>query len=126
MMTTSLKRLRAGAFAAVFAALALSGCSTMDRSVALATDPVVPVAVGEASAVSAFDLASAMLRAGFTKDDILKYGPEVHKALAGSGGAQVRVGKVVAAMFAVHGDGLYVTSRTRGTFVQPIGGTGAG
>jgi hypothetical protein len=36
------------------------------------------------------------------------------------GGAQVRTGRIVEAMFAIHGDQLYVTSRTRGTFVQPL------
>jgi hypothetical protein len=32
---------------------------------------------------------------------------------------------MVDALFAVHGDKLYVTSRTRGTFVMPLGKGGA-
>jgi hypothetical protein len=99
----------------------LAGCTTMDQSVALATQPVMAIAVGDARAVSADDLASAMVGAGFVKDDILRYGPDVEQALATSGGAQVRQNKMVDALFAVHGDKLYVTSRTRGTFVMPLG-----
>jgi hypothetical protein len=103
----------------------LAGCTTMDQSVALATQPVMAIAVGDARAVSPDDLASAMVGAGFAKDDILSYGPDVEQALASSGGAQVRQNKMVDALFAVHGDKLYVTSRTRGTFVMPLGKGGA-
>jgi hypothetical protein len=102
--------------------VALGGCSaTMDRSVLLATEPVVAVSVGEQAFVSAFDLAQAMLRAGFTRDEVLKLGPSVHSALATSGGAQVRQNKQVSAIFAVYGDRLYVTSLARGTFAMQMG-----
>jgi len=113
-----------GTYAALILLLVgLSGCTTaIDRSVALSTEPVTAISVGEATAVSAYDLAEAMLRAGFTREDILRYGPAIHDALATSGGAQVREGQIVSALFAVHSDQLYVTSRTRGTFVQPLGG----
>jgi hypothetical protein len=84
------------------------------------SQPVSNVVVGEAAEVSAYDLAEAMLRAGFTRDQILQYGPQVRRSLATSGGAQVRDGKVVGALFSIHGNQLYVTSRSRGTFVQTI------
>jgi hypothetical protein len=103
------------------ASLALSGCTTIDRSMALSYEIVTPITVGDAAAISAYDLAEAMLRAGFSRDQILRDGPAVRNALATSGGAQLRSGKMVEALFAVHGDRLYVTSRTRGTFVQPLG-----
>jgi hypothetical protein len=93
----------------------------MDRSVILATDPVVPISVGEQAFVSAFDLADAMLRAGFSRDEVLELGPSVHSALATSGGAQIRQNKSVSAILAVYGDKLYVTSLARGTFAVPIG-----
>lgn len=107
---------------AIVVLFALSGCMTVDQSVALATQPVTAVAIGDANKVSAYDLASAMLQAGFSQDDILRYGPDVDDALATAGGAQVRQDKMVSALFAVHGNRLYVTSRTRGTFVVPLGG----
>jgi hypothetical protein len=103
-------------------ALALGGCATIDRSVALTQEVVTPITVGDAAAISAHDLAEAMVRAGFTREQILRDGPAVRNALATSGGAQLRSGKLVEALFAVHGDRLYVTSRTRGTFVQPLRG----
>ena len=102
--------------------LALGGCATSgDTSIALATEPVIAVSVGEARFVPAYDLADAMLRAGFTRNEILLHGPAVHTALATSGGAQVRKGKQVSAIFAVYGDRLYVTSLARGTFTRPLG-----
>ena len=112
----------AAALAALTLGVALGGCSaTMDRSVMLATEPVVPISVGEQAFVSAFDLAQAMLRAGFTRDEVLKLGPSIHSALATSGGAQIRQNKQVSAMFAVYGDRLYVTSLARGTFAMQMG-----
>lgn len=106
----------------IAATLALSGCASIDRSIALTKQSVMPITVGEVTAVSAHDLAEAMLRAGFSREQILRDGPAVRNALATSGGAQLRSGKLVEALFAVHGDRLYVTSRTRGTFVQPLRG----
>ena len=112
----------AAAVAAITLGVAVGGCSaTMDRSVMLATEPVVPISVGEQAFVSAFDLAQAMLRAGFSKQEVLKLGPSIHSALATSGGAQVRQNKQVSAMFAVYGDRLYVTSLARGTFALQMG-----
>jgi hypothetical protein len=102
---------------------ALAGCMTVDRSVELATSSVVPITVGDANVVPAYDLAAAMVEAGFTEEEILRYGPDVHEALATSGGAQVREGKVVNALMAVHGNDLYITSRSRGTFVRHMTGS---
>jgi hypothetical protein len=106
--------------------LGLGGCVSADQSVVLATQAVSAITVGDASAVSADELATAMLQAGFSDESILRYGPDVHEALATSGGAQIREGKVVEALFAIHGNQLYVTSRTRGTFVVPIAGSVGG
>jgi hypothetical protein len=108
--------------ALIAAGLALGGCASVDRSVALTQEVETPITVGDAASISAHDLAEAMLRAGFTREQILRDGPAVRNALATSGGAQLRSGKMVEALFAVHGDRLYVTSRTRGTFVQPLRG----
>lgn len=105
----------------LLALVQLAACSAIDRSVGLAEAVVVPVTTGDATDVAAIDLAQAMLRAGFTKEEIVRHGPALHSALATSGSAQVRQNKVVAAVFAVHTDKLYVVSRTRGTFMQPLG-----
>ena len=110
------------AAAALAGALALSGCASVDRSIDLTQQSVTPITTGDATGISAHDLAEAMLRAGFSREEILREGPAVRNALATSGGARLREGNLVEALFAVHGDRLYVTSRTRGTFVQPLRG----
>ena len=61
-----------------------------------------------------------MLRAGFDREAILEHGPAIRNALATGGSAQVTEGPIVDALFAVHAQQLYVTSRTRGTFVRPL------
>lgn len=102
--------------------VALSACTAnMDRSIQLSTDPVVPVSVGEQAFVGAYDIAQAMLRAGFTRGEVLQLGPAVHSALATSGGAQIRQNRQVSAIMAVYGDRLYVTSLARGTFALQMG-----
>ena len=100
--------------------LALGGCTTVDPNFARMNDTVVPVPVGEVTAVPAMALAKAMLRAGFTRQQILDHGTEVRNALATAGGAQVRQGNTVDAIFAVHAQELYVTSQTEGTFMQEL------
>ena len=98
----------------------LNGCASVDPNFAMMNNTVVPVPSGEATAVSAYSLADAMLKAGFTRDEVLDYGTELRNALATSGGAQIRRGKIVEAIFAVHAQELYVTSRTRGTFREEL------
>lgn len=107
--------------ASVVIAALLSGCATtMDRSIAIAEQIVTPVTVGDPTNVSALDLAEAMLQAGFTPEQILEDGPSIRDALALSGGAQVRYDQVAQALFAVHSQQLYVTSRDRGTLTIPL------
>ena len=102
----------------------LSACATTDPNVAQMEQTVTPMTVGEVADVSADDLAKAMLTAGFTAEQVLKHGPAVRNSLATSGGAQIRDGKFVAALFSIHSRQLYVTSRARGTFVQPLAPAG--
>lgn len=103
--------------------LTLSACTTMDQNIVRMDEQVSPVTVGDSGEVPAAVLAAAMLRAGFSNDEILHEGTQVHDALATSGGAQVRSGDSVLALFAVHDGTLYVTSRTTGTFQLPIAPT---
>lgn len=100
--------------------LLTSGCATVDSGVALSEQKVTPMATGEAADVQAEDLAVAMLRAGFSREDILKHGPVLRNALATSGSAQIRNSDSVSALFAIFGNQLYVTSRMRGTFVEQL------
>jgi hypothetical protein len=116
-------RRRGLALACLLPLLLLPACASVDnRSVRMTEETVLPITGGEAADVSAPVLAAAMLRAGFSADEVLRHGPALHSALATSGSAQVRQKRVVGAIFAVHADKLYVTSRTRGTFMTPIVG----
>lgn len=100
----------------------LSGCTGLDHSIDLTEEAVTPIPAGDQAAVSAIDLAKAMLRAGFTNSQILQDGPRIQAALATSGGAQIRIGTIVSALFAVHGNSLFVASGTHGSFTIALGG----
>jgi hypothetical protein len=99
----------------------LTGCFGTDKSIELTEEAVTPISAGDQYAVSATDLAKAMLRSGFSDTQILQDGPGVQAALATAGGAQVRIGKTVVALLAVHGNTLFVTSDTHGAFTIPLG-----
>lgn len=109
---------------AIILVAALTACASMSSTanIKMTQQQVTPITVGDAASVSAYVLAGAMLRAGFSGDEILKRGPSVRNALATSGGAQVRDGNMVLALFSVHGDLLYISSRTRGTFTMRLSG----
>jgi hypothetical protein len=111
------KLVAAGALAATLAA-----CSTtkFDSNLRLTNQPVMAMGVGEAANVPAMVLASAMIRAGFTDEQILREGPGVRNALATSGGAQVRDEESILALFSVQNGLLYVSSRERGTFTMRL------
>lgn len=100
--------------------LALLVGSCGDFNVARIDAPVVPVTVGETAQLSAPTVAEAMLRAGFTADEILANGPALRNAISTTGGAQVRRGTSVAALFSVSEGYLYVASQTSGTFSMPL------
>jgi hypothetical protein len=105
---------------AIASIVALSGCSANDRTVALVSQEVTQMSVGETASVPANVLARAMVRAGFDKNAIIKHGPAIRNALATAGGAQLRQDHTTAALFAVHSDRLYISSRLGGTVVERI------
>ena len=112
--------------AAVLVPLLLAGCKTVDRGIEIAETTILPVTAGDAMDVPAPILAEAMLRAGYDREYVPRHGATVHRALATSGGAQLREGKIVEAMFAIQAEQLYVISRTRGTFVMEVGDNDCG
>lgn len=103
----------------------LAACATtkFDSNIPLTSQPVTAIVVGQAADVPAIVLASAMIRAGFSEEQILREGPGVRAALATSGGAQVRDEQSILALFSVQAGLLYVSSRERGTFTMRIDGT---
>jgi hypothetical protein len=100
--------------------LLLAGCTGADHSIDLTEEAVAPMPSGDQIAVSAVDMAKAMLQAGFTDTQILQDGPAIQAALATSGGAQIRNGTLVVALFVVHGNSLFVATGTHGSFTLPL------
>src|SRR3546814_1935859 len=94
------------------ALVTLGGCASLDQNIRTVEAKVLPITVGQVAEVSAYDLAMAMTRAGFTSEHILGYGPAVRNALAMSGGAQIRNGDMISALFSAFDNKLYVTSRS--------------
>jgi len=99
-------------------ALLLAGC-TGDANVRRLSEPVSPISVGDPGEVSAKALAGAMLRAGFTNEEILELGPGIRRSIVDSGGANAKDGGRVVALF-LHKEGnLIVMSELSGTFSVP-------
>ena len=117
-MTLYHRTLRTGLLAGL--TLALIGCASMDTNVARLEADVQSISVGEPHAVSARDLAAAMVQAGFSGADILKYGPEVRNAIGSAGGAQINKDKFAHAILTVQDGKLYVSSRDGGTFLREL------
>jgi hypothetical protein len=70
--------------------------------------------------LSADDIVRVLQRLGFSDDLVLSLGPDLHDALATAGAAEIRLGRNTEIALAVNGEHLFITSRTRGTFVYSI------
>lgn len=73
-----------------------------------------------AAALTAEDVVIVMRRAGFSDEQILKFGPDLRNLMASAGAVQIRVGDKVDAMFAVSEEHLVVSTRSNGTFSYPL------
>ena len=71
-------------------------------------------------ALCADDVVRIMRRAGFEDSEILEYGPGFRNRIATVGGARIRVGTSLEAIFAVTGDRVQVSSRRTGTFAYDL------
>lgn len=71
----------------------------------------------EVADLSSDDIVRIMRRVGFPDDMILELGGEMHSALLRSGAARVIDKNQVEALLRINGRYVYITSRTRGTFV---------
>jgi hypothetical protein len=70
--------------------------------------------------LSAEAILRIMERVGFSDAQILQLGPALHRALQTQGAAEIKLGKKTEMAFGVNGERLFITSRTRGTFVYNI------
>ena len=81
---------------------------------------VIPASSRNVLALSADDIVQVMRRAGFSDNQILEIGTEVHDALLQSGGVYIKVNKKVEATFAVSDDDVYISTRLRGNFIYNV------
>jgi hypothetical protein len=101
------------------ALLSMVGCAHISAQ-------VIPVgnhdvaAVAAVAALSAEDIIRVMLQAGFSDEQIVEFGTDLRNELARSGAAQIDVGDKVEAIFVIHGDYVYVSSRLTGSFVYEL------
>ena len=70
---------------------------------------------------SADDIVTMMAKIGFPEDQILTLGENLRNALATQGGAEVRRGKEVGAIFAAYqNDTVFISTRRGGTYIYDL------
>jgi hypothetical protein len=82
---------------------------------------IEPQANREVADLSPDDIVRIMRRIGFTDDQILAMGADMHEALRMAGGAQVIDRDEVEAWVRISGTNAYIMSRTRGNFTYDLG-----
>jgi len=81
---------------------------------------VVPLSNRNVLTLSSDDIVRVMRQAGFSDNQILEYGTDLHDALSHSGAAQIRIRKRLEAVFAINGDAVYISTRLRGNFIYNV------
>lgn len=81
---------------------------------------VLPVANRDVIALDADDIVRLMRRAGFSDEQIIDAGTELRNSLATSGGASIRTGDRVQAVFAVDGNCVHVSSHQTGSAIYDV------
>ena len=81
---------------------------------------VIPLSYQEVLTLSSDDIVRVMRRAGFSDNQILEYGTELHDALSRSGAAQIKMSKKLQAVFAINGDSVYISTLLRGNFIYNV------
>ena len=81
---------------------------------------VIPVSNRYVLTLSADDVVQVMRRAGFSDDQIMELGTDVHQGLLESGAVQIRAGDKVEVVFAANGDDVYIGTRLRGNFIYNL------
>jgi len=70
--------------------------------------------------LSSDDIVRVMRQAGFSDNQILEYGTDLHIALSREGAAQIKIRNRLEAIFAINGDAVYISSRSRGNFIYNV------
>jgi len=81
---------------------------------------IIPLRNQNVLTLSSDDIVRVMRQAGFSDNQILEHGTDLHNALAHSGAAQIKVKKNLEAVFAINGDAVYISTRLRGNFIYNV------
>lgn len=81
---------------------------------------VVPQSNQDVANLNSDDIVKIMRWSGFSDEQILELGTDVRNGLLFSGAVHIKRKDKVEAIFAVHGNYLYITSRIRGSFIYDI------
>ncbi|MHC4122476.1 MAG: hypothetical protein ACYSSI_02795 [Planctomycetota bacterium] len=98
-------------------ALNVAGCVDTAKQ---STLHIVPLSNQDTLALNANDIVQVMRQAGFSDEQILEHGTNMHDGLSMAGATQLKVGNEVEAIFAVRGNCVYITSRMRGSFIYDV------
>ena len=81
---------------------------------------VVPVPNQDVLSLDANQIVQILRAAGFTDQQIAEYAWPIHEGLARSGAVRILINNVVEAGFAVRGDEVFISTRSRGYFIYNI------
>lgn len=81
---------------------------------------VVPVPNQNVLSLNADEIVQILRQVGFTDQQIQKYGWSIREGLAKSGAVRILIDDVVEAGFAVRGDEVFISSRSRGYWIYNI------
>ena len=82
---------------------------------------IVPQSNREVADLSPDDIVRIMRQIGFTDEQILDLGTDMHDALLVSGGARVLYKEQTEALVAINGTQVYIRSTARGNFIYDLG-----
>lgn len=101
--------------------LFVTGCA-QDQQAQSEDIRLVPLSNREVIHLDAYDIIQIMRRAGFSNEQILKYGKAMRDGLALSGAVQLKIAgsDKTEATFAVNDSCIYISTRLRGSFVYDM------
>ncbi len=81
---------------------------------------ILPLRNQDVLNLSSDDIVRVMRQAGFSDNQILEHGTDLHSALSREGAAQIRIRKNPEAVFAINGDAVYISTRLRGNLIYNV------
>ena len=113
MKTISNKSKNSGLIVLLLLVLTFGGC--MKSGIQIITVPSQDVLL-----LNADQIIQILGRTGFSRNQIVEYGPTIREGLARSGRVEVKVNNKTEAAFAIKGNEVYISSLSRGYFIYNI------